>query len=147
MEIDLVALARETTALVAEDPAARGVRFEIEGARSPATADRELLKIVLLNVLLNATHAVQSSGTVRTSVAPTGGVWQIAVADSGPGIAADIRDRIFMPFFTTKSKGTGLGLPTAKRLVEAHHGRIRVDCPPAGGTIVTIELPREAAEL
>jgi two-component system sensor histidine kinase HydH len=47
-----------------------------------------------------------------------------------------------VPFFTTKARGTGLGLPTAKRLVEAHRGCISVDCPPAGGTIVTIELPQ-----
>jgi signal transduction histidine kinase len=52
-----------------------------------------------------------------------------------------VRQKIFTPFFTTKSRGSGLGLPTAKRLVEAHHGLIAVDCPAAGGTTVTVQLP------
>jgi signal transduction histidine kinase len=65
----------------------------------------------------------------------------VRFSDSGPGIPADVRARIFTPFFTTKSRGSGLGLPTAKRLVEAHHGTIDVDCPPAGGTTVTVRLP------
>jgi hypothetical protein len=51
------------------------------------------------------------------------------------------RERIFTPFFTTTSRGTGLGLPTAKRIVEAHTGRIDIDCPPGGGTTVTVQLP------
>jgi signal transduction histidine kinase len=67
---------------------------------------------------------------------------RIAIADSGPGIPPAIRDQIFMPFFTTKSRGTGLGLPTSKRFIDAHDGRISVDCPASGGTTVTIQLPQ-----
>ena len=66
---------------------------------------------------------------------------RIAIADNGPGIPAEIRERIFEPFFTTKNRGTGLGLPTAKRVVERHQGDITIDCPPEGGTIVTVTLP------
>jgi signal transduction histidine kinase len=66
---------------------------------------------------------------------------QIAFADSGPGIPADVRDQIFTPFFTTKARGSGLGLPTSRRIVEAHRGEIRVDCPPTGGTTVVVSLP------
>ena len=58
-----------------------------------------------------------------------------------PGDSGEIRDKIFTPFFTTKSRGSGLGLPTAKRLVEAHNGQIAIDCPPAGGTTVVVRLP------
>jgi signal transduction histidine kinase len=54
----------------------------------------------------------------------------------------EIRQKIFTPFFTTKSRGSGLGLPTAKRFVEAHHGLIAVDCPTGGGTTVTVQLPQ-----
>jgi nitrogen fixation/metabolism regulation signal transduction histidine kinase len=50
-----------------------------------------------------------------------------------------------VPFFTTKSRGSGLGLPTAKRIVEAHHGEIAVDCPPGGGTTVVVRLPIDTA--
>lgn len=140
--VDIVALARETSDFVAQDPGVRDVHFEVEGSAPAIMADPKLLRIVLLNLLINSAHAVQSKGTVRTSVAATDRVCRIAVADTGPGIPSDIRDRIFVPFFTTKARGTGLGLSTAKRLVEAHHGRISVDCPTRGGTIVTIELPR-----
>ena len=128
--------------LVSEDPAARDVRFEVEGTAAPVFADRELLKIVLLNLLLNAAQAVQHHGTIRTSVLASDRACRIAVADDGPGIPAEIRDRVFAPFFTTKSRGTGLGLPTAKRLIDAHDGSISVACPVEGGTIVTVELPR-----
>ena len=66
---------------------------------------------------------------------------RVTVRDSGPGIPADVRERIFTPFFTTKARGTGLGLPTAKRIVEAHGGSIAVRCPPGGGTTVEVALP------
>jgi signal transduction histidine kinase len=78
---------------------------------------------------------------VQVSVRATDGICQIAVADNGPGIPADIRDKIFTAFFTTKTRGSGLGLATAKRLVEAHQGEISIECPPTGGTTVTVQLP------
>jgi signal transduction histidine kinase len=140
--VDIMALAKETSALVSQDPTMRDVRFEIEGSASAVMVDPQLLQIVLLNLFLNAAHAIQSSGTIRTSVTVGDRACRISVADTGPGIPPEIRDHIFAPFFTTKSRGTGLGLSTAKRLVESHHGCISVECPPEGGTIVTIELPR-----
>jgi len=141
--VDIMVLAKETSALVSQDPTAQDVRFEIEGSAPAVMVDPQLLQIVLLNLFLNAAHAMHSSGTIRVVVTVSDGVCRIAVVDTGPGIPPDIRDRIFTPFFTTKPRGTGLGLSTAKRLVDIHHGRISVECPPDGGTIVTIELPRE----
>ena len=70
---------------------------------------------------------------------------QIAFIDGGPGIPADIREKIFTPFFTTKSRGSGLGLPTEKRLIDAHNGQITIDCPLAGGTTVVVRLPMGTA--
>jgi signal transduction histidine kinase len=67
----------------------------------------------------------------------------VSVADQGPGIPGDVRERIFLPFFTTKARGSGLGLPTVKRFVEAHRGDVRIDCPPDGGTTIHIRLPLE----
>jgi PAS domain S-box-containing protein len=144
--VDIMALARETTSLVGQDPAARDVLFEVEGSAPPVIADAKLLRIVLLNLLLNAAHALQHNGTISIVVASSERACRIAIADTGPGIPQEIRDRIFAPFFTTKSRGTGLGLSTAKRLVDAHHGRISIECPAGGGTVVTIELPREPGD-
>jgi len=139
--VDPAALIGATARLLAEDPAARDVRVEIEGAAPPVMADAGLLQIVFGNVLANAAQAMEGRGVARVQVAHVNGVCRIAIHDSGPGIPDDIRQRIFTPFFTTKARGSGLGLPTAKRLVEAHAGTIRIDCPPEGGTRVTIELP------
>jgi PAS domain S-box-containing protein len=140
--VDVRTLADETTSLLAQDDRAHHVEFSVEGTGPVVMADPKLLKSVLLNLMLNAADAVQNKGTVRTSIGATADACVITVIDSGPGIPPEIRDRIFVPFFTTKSRGTGLGLPTAKRLIEAHGGRIGVICPSGGGTAVTIELPR-----
>ena len=67
----------------------------------------------------------------------------MAFADEGPGIPADVLEKIFTPFFTTKVRGSGLGLPTVRRLIEAHHGTISIACPSASGTVVTVQLPGE----
>jgi len=140
--VNVVGLAKEMLVLVRADPTGRDVRIEIEGSAPDVMADAKLLNIVLLNLILNAAHAMQEKGTIHISVSADDRTCRIAVADTGPGIPPEIRERIFTPFFTTKARGTGLGLPTAKRLIEAHQGRMSVVCPPAGGTIFTIELPR-----
>jgi PAS domain S-box-containing protein len=139
--VDVVALAQNSLALLKDDPAAHRIRVEVDGGPSAVMADAKLLNIVLLNLFLNSAHAMQNQGTIRLSVATEHHTCRITVADTGPGIPPEVRDRIFTPFFTTKSRGTGLGLSTAKRLIEAHRGRMAVTCPPGGGTIVTIELP------
>jgi signal transduction histidine kinase len=96
---------------------------------------------VFQNLIVNGAQAMRGSGSIRVSVGASDDTCQVRFTDAGPGIPLDIRQKIFTPFFTTKARGTGLGLPTAKRLVEAHRGTIHVECPPAGGTTVTIRLP------
>jgi two-component system sensor kinase FixL len=135
---ELVAL---TAALLADDPTAANVRVQIEGAAPPIVADAELLKIVFVNLLVNGAHAMDGRGVIGVSVATADGVCRVAFRDEGPGIPPAIREKVFTPFFTTKAKGTGLGLPTVKRLVEAHAGQIKIECPPQGGTVVTVHLP------
>ena len=93
------------------------------------------------NLLLNSAHAMQGKGRNRVAVERSGATCQIAFVDAGPGIPPDLRDKIFTLFFTTKTRGAGLGQPTVKRLVEAHNGQIAIDCPPTGGTTVVIRLP------
>ena len=113
----------------------------ISGQCPTVAADVELLKIVFLNLFLNSAHAMRGKGTIAVSLTAGDGSCRIAVADTGPGIPPEVRAKLFTPFVTTKSRGTGLGLSTVKRLVEAHGGTIDVDCPPEGGTIVAISLP------
>jgi two-component system sensor kinase FixL len=139
--VDLRSLLNSTASLLAGDPAVAGVRVDVHGTARPVMADPELLKIVFVNVLVNGAQAMQGKGVLRVSVASVDSHCRLSFHDSGPGIPADIREKIFTPFFTTKSAGSGLGLPTAKRLIEAHAGTIRIECPPDGGTMVTVHLP------
>jgi PAS domain S-box-containing protein len=141
--VDMMTVVTTTAELMAGDPSLRDVRVTIDGTSPLIMADVELLKIVFVNLLVNAAHAMKGRGTIRVSFSAIPDACQIAVADDGPGIPTDVLDKIFVPFFTTKSRGSGLGLPTAKRLVEAHRGSINIACPPAGGTVVTVELPSE----
>ena len=141
--VNLAELVSSTAGLLADDPNVGDVRVEVEGIAPIIMADAELLKIVFVNLLMNAAHAMDGQGVIRVSIERSDGTCRIAFRDDGPGIPADIREKIFTPFFTTKSKGTGLGLPTTKRLIDAHAGRIGIECPSTGGTIVTVQLPSE----
>jgi len=138
---ELVPLVKATAHFLSQDPALREVEVEVDGLASAVPADPEMLGIVFQNLIINSAHAMKGKGKIRVAVEPVDGGCQIAFLDTGPGIAPEARDKIFTPFFTTKSRGTGLGLPTARRLIEAHHGQIDIDCPPAGGTKVVIRLP------
>ena len=143
--IDIATLVTTTADLLGSDPALKDVRVTVDGTAAHIMADPDLLKIVFVNLLVNGAHAMKGRGTIRVSLATMVNTCQIAFADEGPGIPSEVREKIFTPFFTTKSRGSGLGLPTAKRLVEAHRGTITIACPAAGGTIVTVELPGTGA--
>jgi signal transduction histidine kinase len=110
------------------------------------TADRDMLRRALLNLLLNAVDVLPAGGQIFVSAASTPWGIEIEVADSGPGIAPRIAERLFEPFFTTKSQGTGLGLAIVQRIVEVHHGSISARNCPEGGAAFTIRLPRPAME-
>jgi len=141
LPVEISLLVTSTAELLREDPALNAVQIDVEGSAPPMFADPGLLRIVFLNLMVNSAHAMRGEGHIKVSVQASGGGCCIAFEDSGPGIPVEIREKIFMPFFTTKSRGTGLGLPTAKRLIEAHRGTIDVRCPPGGGTTVTVQLP------
>jgi two-component system sensor kinase FixL len=139
--IEVRSLITSTADLLGKDPALSAVHVAVEGSPAQVIGDPGLLRIVFLNLMVNSAHAMRGEGAITVSVAQADQGCRIAFTDSGPGIPPDVRDKIFVPFFTTKARGSGLGLPTAKRLVEAHRGTIAVECPPAGGTTVTIQLP------
>jgi signal transduction histidine kinase len=143
--VDVVPLVLATAELLTEDPAMRLIQIDVAGTAPPVSADADMLRVVFQNLLVNSAHAMKGAGAIRVAVQPLDAICQIAVADAGPGIPADLRDKVFTPFFTTKSRGSGLGLPTVKRFVEAHDGEIVVECPPTGGTTVVIRLPLSPA--
>jgi two-component system, LuxR family, sensor kinase FixL len=145
--VDLAALVRTTADLLGGDPALKGIAVRVEGGAPPVRADAELLKIVFQNLLVNGAQAMHGQGAIVVTLEPVDGVCRVTFADTGPGIPAEVRERIFTPFFTTKARGTGLGLPTAKRIVDAHGGSISVTCPPEGGTTVELTLPLAAGVL
>jgi len=88
---------------------------------------------------------MHGKGRIEVAVSGSENVCHITVHDHGPGMPPDILNHVFTPFFTTKARGSGLGLPTAKRLIEAHKGQITVNSPPGGGTSFHIELPLHPA--
>jgi signal transduction histidine kinase len=143
--IDIAPLVEVTANLLKEDTALRDVDVRIEGSAPLVDGDAEMLKMVFQNLLVNSVHAMSGKGTIRVQIEPVQQTCRIVFADTGAGIPDDIRAKIFTPFFTTKARGTGLGLPMAKRFIEAHDGEISIDCPPGGGTVVQVTLPLHAA--
>jgi two-component system cell cycle sensor histidine kinase/response regulator CckA len=142
--VNIVDLIKTTAAFVKEDPAFPNLRIDVIGSVPPLVADGELLRIVLSNLLINSAQAMAGDGAIRVVIQPAGTSCLITISDEGPGIPSSVRDKIFTPFFTTKARGTGLGLPIAKRFLEAHLGSLAVECPPGGGTTIRISLPMQS---
>jgi signal transduction histidine kinase len=116
----------------------------------PAMANTNQIQQVLLNLMINARQAMLQGGRLRLELAHDAehDMVELLVRDSGSGIPPDTLRRIFDPFFTTKSGpdasgkgGTGLGLSTCRDIIEAHHGKIRVESAVGKGTAFTIKLP------
>jgi len=114
------------------------VRFELDPSADQILADKVQIQQVLINLIRNALEAMADSDrrelTMRSALLE-GDIVEIRVADTGPGIAPEIADRLFQPFFTTKIHGMGVGLSICRTIVEAHEGRISVEPNPAGGTV------------
>jgi len=104
-------------------------------------ADEMKLSLVFSNILSNAVESIGDVGEITIQVDDVGGKIKIDFEDSGPGIDIKIIDKIFDPLFTTKSKGTGLGLITCKKIIEEHAGEIKVKNNP---TTFTVILPKDA---
>jgi two-component system sensor histidine kinase HydH len=132
--VDPAALLRDAAEAHAGD-----VRIETAGAPATWTLDPDRMRQVLGNLIDNA---VQAGPPVTASVAAAAGRLLFAVRDSGPGVPAEDQARIFEPFFTKRTRGTGLGLAVVKRVIELHHGTITVADAPGGGAVFRISLPK-----
>jgi signal transduction histidine kinase len=104
-------------------------------------ADADQLKQAFLNLALNALQAMPGGGALRVATSRAPGGIVVEIRDTGPGISPDIRERLFEPFATTREGGTGLGLPIALRIVEAHSGELRIASAPGEGTTAAVWLP------
>lgn len=142
---DASAWAKELEALFKASGAAEGVKFtSTVQAGLSLDADPDLLFQVLINLLRNAAEAASSSASnpaVSIGFERTGsGRTRIEVADNGPGVPESLRQDVFLPFFTTKQNGTGVGLSLARQVILAHRGSIDLATSPSGGALFRIVL-------
>lgn len=144
--VDLPELVRHTVALIEAQARAQSVAVSFD---FPPTlglqADPNLLKQVLLNVVMNALQAMPGGGELRFAAGATDSRVELWVQDTGPGIPAAERERIFDPFYTTKQDGTGLGLSVCYGIMQRHGGEIEVESEEGQGTKVRLRLPKKAA--
>jgi two-component system, NtrC family, sensor histidine kinase HydH len=119
------------------------VRREYRLNGRPLAADPDLLHQAFLNLLLNAIQAMPGGGRliVATRPGPQGRGGEIRFQDSGDGIDSESLKKVLNPFFTTKEKGSGLGLPIVKSIIETHQGTMKIDSVVGDGTTITITLP------
>ena len=146
--VDCCALAEETLRYLADLAAAQAIVVERRYAAPElfAVADPHLLRPVLLNLMRNAAQAMVDGGTLTVGVEVVDGRTRLTVADTGPGIPAGAEADIFRPFFTTRAKGTGLGLAVVQELVTAMGGTLAVASEPGHGAVFTVVLPAAEEE-
>jgi signal transduction histidine kinase len=119
-----------------------GRRFRVEASPGlTVLADRDLLAQVVVNLVQNAEEARPGAGLVTVRVRRREGAAVVEVEDQGPGIAAEVRDRLFEPYATTRPHGTGLGLAIAQRITHEHGGTLEALDAPGGGALFRLTLP------
>jgi len=121
------------------------VRNEATGSLPRVYVDRTLVSRALANIVENALHAMPGQGSLTVTARQSGASVLIDVTDTGVGMDREALARVFEPYFSTKTTGTGLGLPIARRNIELSGGTIQVDSEQGRGTRVTISLPVVAA--
>jgi signal transduction histidine kinase len=142
-ETDLNRVIREVKALMEEAIQEKGIRLEdrLDLNLPLVQADSNQIEQVLLNLVKNALEATEDQGVIRVSSGVGDGEVWFAVQDTGKGMSEDVQAKIFHPFYTTKHKGTGLGLAVINKIVTDHHGTITVDTVAGSGSTFTVRLP------
>jgi len=125
----------------------QGIRIEkhLDPNLSPVMADPEALRRAIANLIDNAAEAMRDSLlrvlSIETTSGERQGMAEIIVADTGPGITDDMRERLFLPWFSTRQRGTGLGLSIVAKIIQDHGGSIRAENNAPAGARFIIELP------
>ena len=143
VETDLNQLLREFIEFYQPQAQERGIEISPHLAPDlpPLQLDRSLMRQVLMNLALNAQQAMPRGGMLELQTRPRNGCVELDFIDNGTGIDARTCEKIFEVFVSTRPEGSGLGLPTVRRIVEAHGGAITCDSQPGSGTRFTIALP------
>jgi signal transduction histidine kinase len=144
--VDLLVVLNNTLALVAHEMKSRAVDVTVKSSSDPCIVcgDAVLLQQVFVNLMMNAMDALQETASDRRHI--TIGTHagrsevEVTVRDTGPGLSADLVDKLFTPFVTTKPNGLGIGLAIARTIVNAHGGRISAGNHPEGGATFTVAL-------
>ena len=144
-EVDMHALLEQQVRLLVADVASDNIVFDLEVADDllPVAADQDRIKQVILNILLNGVQAMDSGGmlTVRAWNNPDNKTVVLTVTDTGMGMGKETLSQVFFPYFTTKRRGTGIGLALSQKVIADHGGTIYLSSVPGQGTVVTVELP------
>jgi signal transduction histidine kinase len=119
------------------------IRRSLDACEATCRVDADLLKQAFLNLFINATQAMADGGELIVRSSSTADTVRIDIIDTGPGIVPDLQDKIFDAYFTTRAGGTGLGLPTCRRIIEEHHGTIELISEPGKGSNFVVVLPRK----
>jgi signal transduction histidine kinase len=143
-EVDMARLLDHVYGAFAEEARQRDIDYRFEADGGPViVSDGDRVLQVISNLLSNAFKWTPDGGTIELSVTAENGSLEVEVSDSGPGISREDRDRIFQPFISQDSNGTGLGLPIARELAVALGGRIELDSNPGRGSRFRLVLPVE----
>ena len=139
---DVHRLVAGATALFAEAAEGCGVALDVNAAGSgSAEIDAQQMERVLVNLIKNAIEAAPRGSAVIVSATRVAGSLEISVTDEGPGISPEARRNLFVPYFTTKPGGSGIGLALARQIVVAHGGTITAERGPSGGTLMRVLVP------
>jgi signal transduction histidine kinase len=150
VDADLRRLVEEVVMLASPDAERHDVKIvrELPASAVPVRIDSDLMKQALLNVVLNGVQAMPSGGTLRIVIASAAEAFaEIEVRDQGIGIPAEIRDKIYNLYFTTKKSGTGIGLAMTYKVMQLHHGSVSFESVDGRGTAFRLRLPLAGAEV
>jgi signal transduction histidine kinase len=142
-EVDLVAIAREVAELTTPQAGLAGIHvwFENAAESAPLRGDADMLKQAILNLVLNAIEAMKNGGNLWLRVSREQDLVILNVSDDGPGIPAEARDKVFQLYFTTKLRGSGIGLAMTYRAVQLHNGTISFSTELGRGTAFQMQFP------
>jgi signal transduction histidine kinase len=145
--VDVAALMNEIAELLSKDAEEAGVTLSCDAEGTAwARCDADQLRRALINLVRNAIQASSAGATVRLHSATSNADVKLVIEDSGPGIDPELAEKVFRPFFTTRERGTGLGLAFAKKITDEHGGELALESDPGRGARFTVTLPGDRTD-